>query len=155
MPALITSSTEEVGMDLGPEDRAIARSDEPEARSAARWRGRAARGIPEGIAERWPALASNSIAIRWLVLQQDIGRSPRTVEAYARSLVDYLGWCDRAGVDALAAGRGEIAGYVRDLRERPGRYGVNVVASDLGCGVGERDAAAAGHGRAVVLRLLG
>ena len=31
-------------MDLGPEDRAIARSDEPEARSAARWRGRAIDG---------------------------------------------------------------------------------------------------------------
>ena len=35
MLALIAASTEEVGMDLRPEDRAIARSDEPEARSAA------------------------------------------------------------------------------------------------------------------------
>jgi integrase/recombinase XerD len=122
-------------MDLVPEDRAIARSDEPEARSAARWRGRAAAGTPEGIAERWPALASHSMAIRWLVLQQDIGRPPRTVEAYARSLVDYLGWCDRVGVDALAAGRAEIAGYLRDLRERPSRYGANVVALSSGAGL--------------------
>ena len=44
MPVLITASTEEVGMGLVPEDRASARSDEPEARSAARWRGRAAEG---------------------------------------------------------------------------------------------------------------
>jgi integrase/recombinase XerD len=122
-------------MDLGPEARAIARSDEPEARSAARWRGRAATGTPEGIAERWPALTSNSMAIRWLVLQQDVGRSPRTMEAYARSLVDYLGWCDRAGVDALGAGRAEIAGYLRDLRERPSRYGANVVALSSGAGL--------------------
>ena len=42
MPVLITASTEEVGMDLVPEERASARSDEPEARSAARWRVRAA-----------------------------------------------------------------------------------------------------------------
>ena len=46
MPALIAASTEEVGMDLRPEDRAIARSDEPEARSAARWRGRATDNSP-------------------------------------------------------------------------------------------------------------
>src|SRR6185312_7674460 len=44
MPLLITASTEEVSMGLVPEDRASARSDEPEARSAARWRGRAAGG---------------------------------------------------------------------------------------------------------------
>ena len=35
-------------MDLVPEERASARSDEPEARSAARWRGRAAEGSPAG-----------------------------------------------------------------------------------------------------------
>ena len=44
MPVLITASTWEVWMGLVPEDRASARSDEPEARSAARWRGRAAEG---------------------------------------------------------------------------------------------------------------
>ena len=32
MPVLITASTWEVGMGLGPEDRASARRDEPEAR---------------------------------------------------------------------------------------------------------------------------
>ena len=42
MPLLITASTWEVfGMGLVPEDRASARSDEPEARSDARWRERA------------------------------------------------------------------------------------------------------------------
>ena len=46
MPLLITASTEEVGMGLVPEDRASARSDEPEARSDARWRVRAVGGQP-------------------------------------------------------------------------------------------------------------
>ena len=97
-------------MDLVPEERAIARSDEPEARSAARWRGRAGGEVPGGLVERWPALASCPIAGAVAGVQRDLGRSPRTVEAYARSLVDYLGYCERAGVDVVAAGRAEIAG---------------------------------------------
>ena len=82
-----------------------------------------------------PSLASHPTAIRWLVLQQDLGRSPRTVEAYARSLADYLGFCDRAGINVVSAGRAEIARYVRDLRERPGRHGANVIALDSGAGL--------------------
>src|ERR1035438_6745903 len=118
MPTLITASTEEAEMDLGPEDRAIARSDEPEARSAARWRGHATHDPAGELVERWPALGSCPSAVRWLGVQANVGRSPRTVEAYARSLVDFLGYCERAGVDVLAAGRAEIAGDVGDLRER-------------------------------------
>ena len=78
-------------MGLVPEDRASARSDEPEARSDARWRERASGTPPRGSLRRWPALGRCPLAVRWLVLQQDLGRSPRTVDAYARSLVDYLG----------------------------------------------------------------
>ena len=107
-------------MDLDSEVRASARSDEPEARSAARWRVRAV-GDPsaardEAIVSRWPLLGSSPVTVRWLVMQIDLGRSPRTVESYARALVDFIGFCERHGVDVLAAGRAEIAGYVRDLR---------------------------------------
>jgi integrase/recombinase XerD len=122
-------------MGLVPEERASARSDEPEARSAARWRVRAAAGTPDGLVERWPSLGSCPLAVRWLVLQRDLGRSPRTVEAYARSLVDYLRFCELHGVEVERAGRAEIAGYVRDLRERPGRHGENVVALGSGAGL--------------------
>ena len=122
-------------MGLVPEDRASARSDEPKARSDARWRVHAVADALDGIAERWPSLASNPTAIGWLVLQQDLGRSPRTVEAYARSLTDYLGFCDHVGIDVVSAGRAEIARYVRDLRERPGGHGTNVIALDSGAGL--------------------
>jgi Phage integrase, N-terminal SAM-like domain len=128
MPLTFMASTEEVLMGLADEDRAAARSDAPEARSAARWRERATGATPENIGARWPTLASRLIAVRWLAVQADSGRSPRTVQAYARSLVDYLAWCDRAGVEVETAGRAEIAGYLRDLRERPGRRGANVIA---------------------------
>jgi site-specific recombinase XerD len=135
MPSLITASTEEVGMDQGSEERAIARSDEPEARSAARWRGRAVGATPDALVERWPVLASCSWAARWLDVQRDLGRSPQTVQAYAWSLVDYLGYCERAGVDVVAAGRADVAGYLGDLRERPGSHGANVIAIDSGAGL--------------------
>ena len=95
MPVLITASTEEVGMGLVPEDRASARSDEPEARSAARWRGRAAEDTPARLARALAGARACPLAVRWLVLQRDLGRSPRTVDAYARSLVDYLRYCER------------------------------------------------------------
>ena len=147
----VTASMEEVGMGSVPMDRAIARSDEPEARRAAGWRERTAGDVPKGALVRWPALTGVPLAIRWLVLQRDLGRSPRTVQAYARSLVDYLGWCERRGVAVETAGRAEIAGYLADLRERPGRHGANVVSLGFGGGVGERDVAVAGHGRAAVL----
>ena len=84
---------------------------------------------------RWPELGRCPLAVRWLVWQQDLGRSPRTVDAYARSLVDYLRFCERDDIDVVGAGRAEIAGYVRDLRERPGRHGANVVALDSGAGL--------------------
>lgn len=122
-------------MGLAEEDRAIVRSDEPEARSDARWRVRPSGATPAGLAERWPALASLSTAARWLELQRDLGRSPRTIEAYARSLSDYLAWCEHDGVDVVSAGRAEIAGYVRDLRERPGRHGSNVISLSSGVGL--------------------
>jgi site-specific recombinase XerD len=135
MPALMTASIEEVGMDQGSDERAIARSDEPEARSAARWRGRAVGATPDALIERWPVLASCSWAPRWLDVQRDLGRSPQTVQAYARSLVDYLDYCERAGVDVVAAGRADVAGYLGDLRERPSRRGANVIAIDSGAGL--------------------
>jgi len=135
MRVLITVSTWEVLMGLVPEARAIARSDEPEARSDVRWREHPAASTPDDLAERWPALASAPLAIRWLELQRNLGRAPQTVTAYARSLVDYLAWCEREAVDVGLAGRAEIAGYLRDLRERPGRHGAKVSSMSSGAGL--------------------
>jgi integrase/recombinase XerD len=135
MPLTFMASTEEVLMGLADEDRAIARSDEPEARSDARWRERAAAATPEGLAERWPLLASEPFAVRWLAVQRDLGRSPQTVIAYARSLMDYLDWCGRANVDVAEAGRADIAGYLGELRERPGRHGAKVISLTSGAGL--------------------
>jgi integrase/recombinase XerD len=80
-------------------------------------------------------LAGGPEAGRWLALQRDLGRAARTIAAYRRCLVDYLGFCAREEVDPLGAGRADVARYVRDLRERPSARGAKVVALDSGAGL--------------------
>ena len=83
---------------------------------------------------RWRVLATCQDAISWLEIQTNLGLAPRTIEAYAGGLADYLSVCQREGTDPLTAGRAEIARCVRDLAVRPNRRAPNVVA--IGSGVG-------------------
>jgi site-specific recombinase XerD len=87
------------------------------------------------LATRWPVLGSSADALTWLQIQADLGLAPRTIDAYARGLVDYLTVCTRNGVNPLTAGRAEIARYVRDLSTRPSRRGSNLVTLDSGAGL--------------------
>ncbi len=74
-------------------------------------------------------------ATAWLQMQADLQLAPRTLDAYGRALADYLSLCEREGVDPLAAGRADVARYVRDLTSRPHPRGSNVVAIDSGVGL--------------------
>jgi hypothetical protein len=94
------------------------------------------------LAARWPTIASCSDALSWLTIQVDLGLSPRTVEAYARALTDYLTVCDRDGIEPLTVDRSAIAHYVRDLRERPTRRGARIVVLDSGVGLATSPATA-------------
>lgn len=96
---------------------------------------RGPQGSGVGVVARWPVLARHELAVEWLEMQVDLGRAPRTVEAYARAVVDYVGFCETTGVDVLSPSRGDVARYLRDLRERPGRGGAGVVAIDSGAGL--------------------
>jgi site-specific recombinase XerD len=87
------------------------------------------------LADRWPLLASCPEAIAWLVLQTDLGLAPRTIEAYARGLAEYLGVCKRDGKDPVGASRADVARYVRDLTTRPNPRGASIVALDSGVGL--------------------
>lgn len=88
--------------------------------------------IPEN---KWPVLLEHDRALVWLRLLDDLGRAPRTVDAYARGLAEFVSTCDRNGVDPLAATRADIAGYVHELRDRRSRRGGNVVVLDSGSGL--------------------
>ena len=85
--------------------------------------------------ERWPILRRHAWAAEWLQVWVDLGRAPRTIDAYARGLAEFLHACERVGVDPLSANRAAIAVYVRDLRSRPSSRGANVVALDSGSGL--------------------
>ncbi|OOL33339.1 integrase [Rhodococcus rhodochrous] len=85
--------------------------------------------------EKWPVLGRHGQAAGWLRLWTDLGRAPRTIDAYARGLAEYLQMCEREGVDPLTASRAHIGIYVRELTERPSHRGPNVVAIDSGCGL--------------------
>jgi site-specific recombinase XerD len=92
-------------------------------------------GSPVVLEEKWPVLARHERAAGWLKVWTDLGRAPRTIDAYARGLAEYLETCERVGVDPLAVDRAHIAGYVRELTERPHRRGGNVVSIDSGAGL--------------------
>jgi hypothetical protein len=42
------------------------------------------------IEEKWPVLGRHERAAEWLRMWSDLGRAPRTIDAYARGLAEYL-----------------------------------------------------------------
>jgi integrase/recombinase XerD len=85
--------------------------------------------------DKWPVLSRHERAAEWLGIWADLGRAPRTIDAYARGLAEYLQACERDGIDPLAATRAHVAGFVRELRTRPSRRGGNVLVLDSGAGL--------------------
>ena len=84
--------------------------------------------------EKWPVLGRHERAVVWLRVWADLGRAPRTMDAYARGLAEYLEMCERVEVDPLQADRAHIASYVRELTS--GRIAdANVVSIDSGAGL--------------------
>ena len=86
-------------------------------------------------AEKWPVLGRHELAAGWLRMWADLGRAPRTIDAYARGLAEYLDVCERENVDPATANRAHVAVFVRELTSRPSRRGPNVVSIDSGAGL--------------------
>ena len=103
------------------------------------------------MAGRWPVLGRHERAAEWLGIWADLGRAPRTIDAYARGLAEYLEACERDGFDPLAATRAQVAAFVRELRTRPSRSGRERGRAGFGSRAGERHAAAAAGAGAAVL----
>lgn len=87
------------------------------------------------VREKWPVLGRHEQAAECLSIWTDLGRAPRTIDAYSRGLAEYLEICERDGIDPLAATRAQVAVFVRELTSRPSRRGANVVALDSGAGL--------------------
>lgn len=68
---------------------------------------------------RYPFVAAHDLARQWLTTETLLGLAPNTLDAYARGLDDFLGFCQRAAIEPVTATRGDLARYVGDLRARP------------------------------------
>lgn len=87
------------------------------------------------VEQRWPVLGRHERAAEWLGVWADLGRAPRTIDAYSRALAEFLLSCEAAGVDPLTATRAQVASFVAELRARPSRRGGNVVLFESGVGL--------------------
>jgi integrase/recombinase XerD len=87
------------------------------------------------VEEKWPVLGRHERAAEWLAIWTNLGRAPRTIDAYARGLAEYLLVCERDSVDPLTANRSQVALFVREVATRPSHRGTNVVALDSGSGL--------------------
>jgi integrase/recombinase XerD len=92
-------------------------------------------GVSIVLEEKWPVLGRHDQAAEWLRVWTDLGRAPRTIDAYARGLAEYLQVCERENVDPVAASRAHVATFVRELTTRPSLRGANVLAIDSGAGL--------------------
>ncbi|NHO33530.1 tyrosine-type recombinase/integrase [Acetobacter fallax] len=68
---------------------------------------------------RYPLVARDKQSRLWLSLLDNLGRSPATVDAYARGLDQYLAFCAAAVVEAEAATLAHVSLFVRYLRGEP------------------------------------
>lgn len=84
--------------------------------------------------ELYHKVSEHDRAKTWLQMQHNLRLAPKTIEAYGRSLHDYLCFCERGGIEPEGAGGDHVALYVRDLTSRPNPRGAKVL--DVGCGVG-------------------
>lgn len=91
--------------------------------------------MPTVVLEKWPVVGRCKHAAAWLRMWADLGRAPRTIDAYARGLGEYLQLCEREGIDPIEASRAHVALFVRELTSRPNRRGDNVISIDSGAGL--------------------
>ncbi|WP_207757734.1 tyrosine-type recombinase/integrase [Nonomuraea cypriaca] len=85
--------------------------------------------------DKWPVLTRHERALEWLRIWADLGRAPRTIDAYGRGLAEYLEVCERDGIEPIAATRVQVGRFVRELTSRPSRRGTNVLVLDSGSGL--------------------
>ncbi len=85
--------------------------------------------------ELYPLVATSDLARTWLQLQVYLQLAPKTIDAYWRSLNDFLDFCQRSRVIPEAITREQVTLYVHDLAHRPHPKGTNVLSSEHGQGL--------------------
>ena len=63
----------------------------------------------------YPYVAELEYAKAWLGIQKKLLRAPKTIDAYARGLNDFLSICRRFAIRVATATKGDIASYVEEM----------------------------------------
>jgi integrase/recombinase XerD len=84
--------------------------------------------------EQYPLVAEHELARHWLQRQVYLQLAPTTIDAYGRSLNDYLSFCTKQGIQPEAVTRDLVALYVQDLASCPNPKGAKIfsIASEHG-----------------------
>ena len=82
--------------------------------------------------EFFPLLAEQEQPRKWLQIQADLSLAENTIQAYGKSLEDYLLFCKIYKVIPETAKKADIAIYVRYLSNRPNPRGKNIISLDSG-----------------------
>jgi site-specific recombinase XerD len=85
--------------------------------------------------EYYPLVAQHELARTWLQVQANLQLRPKTIDAYGRSLNDYLAFCAKHDIVPEAVTRDLVALYVQDLARRPNPKGAKILSIESGCGL--------------------
>lgn len=75
------------------------------------------------IQESFPTLLNFPHAEKWLLIQSRLGLKRNTIDAYARTLLDYLSFCADSSIEQATATREHIAAFIHNLATRPVQIG--------------------------------
>ena len=85
--------------------------------------------------ELYPLVAVHERSRAWLQLQSHLQLAPTTLDAYGRSLNDFLAFCQRYEIVPETITREQVALYVQDLAHRPNPKGAKVLSIEGGRGL--------------------
>jgi integrase/recombinase XerD len=85
--------------------------------------------------EFYPLVAMNAHGRHWLTLQSQLQLAPKTIDAYGRSLNDFLAFCQQSGIVPETITREQVALYVQDLAHRPNPKGTKLLSIESGRGL--------------------
>ncbi len=85
--------------------------------------------------ELYPLVATSERSRAWLQLQNHLQLAPKTIDAYGRSLNDFLAFCQHFGIVPETITREQVGLYVHDLAHRPNPKGAKLLSIESGLGL--------------------
>jgi integrase/recombinase XerD len=85
--------------------------------------------------QAYPFVDQTELARTWLEIQSRLQLAPKTIDAYGRSLNDFLKFCTKQAIEPAGVTREQVALYVQDLAMRPNPKGAQILTFPTGGGL--------------------